>query len=725
VKCKLVLLVLIFNLIPLIPVGSEVGDWVIDGNRVYVDDSNVYLEASPHTLGSSGWVNFTLISKTYSGLVDVLWGFDTEVVKPKAAQRWTNCSHRLYNLVWSDTLTRQLEFSNVTDFEEVTKQEFLAQNETLGNGENSKFYRVTYLTYDLDYENFAERTVYVGFYNHYTAYGVHYVTQFYSDYYKEYYDSWFYDWQDWMPDTKVIREHYAGMNKWHLLQDVNVTAGKEYRIRVWMDIPFNPNGTSGKYCWALKPSHMTLWQAVVADCFYMIDPWWNVLWETAYKLTFDNSWCGSNLQNFPVMVHLNSSRIDWTAVQDDLDDLRFIDSDNVTELKYEIENYTTNSEAWIHVKIPQIDASSNTDHIFMYCNNTGASSGEDGANVWDADYEGVWHCSEATGATVDDSTSNNNDGTYEVDDPTQVSNLVDGSLEFDRVDTKINVYTTGELVSSKNITVEVYLSIGTIGDGGDTYHTIYGQRDIDTGRYSHFFSVVESDGKMLYDNYEPSGGSLKSNTALNNDTTYYLAFTRSDDTVTFYRDGVSDGGGTGDVSAPTNAIDDTYFGGMHPAGGANHFVINGTIGEIRVSTKPRSADWINATYLTLTDSYITYSSSEYNPREYDLYIHVTDEDSTDLQNATVTLYDSADAFYLFDYTNSTGYVVKTAADADNYTMIVSLEDYETHTEIFEFDNTEDLTVSVELAEQGKKGFTFAAAFIALIIFVPLLLLRKG
>ena len=57
-------------------------NYVIDGNKVYINDSNVLIIAEPHTIYSSGWVYFNITPKTYSGKVDVVWGFDTEITKP-------------------------------------------------------------------------------------------------------------------------------------------------------------------------------------------------------------------------------------------------------------------------------------------------------------------------------------------------------------------------------------------------------------------------------------------------------------------------------------------------------------------------------------------------------------------------------------------------------------------------------------------------------------------
>jgi len=65
-------------------------DWTIDGSRVYIDNPQVYLSADPHTIYGSGWVEFTLSSKQFSGDADVIWGFNTPSVRPTKAQIYKN-----------------------------------------------------------------------------------------------------------------------------------------------------------------------------------------------------------------------------------------------------------------------------------------------------------------------------------------------------------------------------------------------------------------------------------------------------------------------------------------------------------------------------------------------------------------------------------------------------------------------------------------------------------
>ncbi|MGH7253902.1 MAG: DUF2341 domain-containing protein, partial [Nitrospiraceae bacterium] len=132
-------------------------------------------------------------------------------------------------------------------------------------------------------------------------------------------------------------------------------------------------------------------------------------WSRRRKLTFNNAAQAENLVNFPVLVVLNSSRIDYGLTQNQGQDLRFTDSDGVTLLAHEIEKWDEAGTSYVWVKVPQIDASSTTDHIWMYYGNATVADGQDAGPVWSNGYAGVWHLGEGGNTTRQDSTCNNND----------------------------------------------------------------------------------------------------------------------------------------------------------------------------------------------------------------------------------------------------------------------------------------------------------------------------
>src|SRR3989304_2854394 len=114
-------------------------------------------------------------------------------------------------------------------------------------------------------------------------------------------------------------------------------------------------------------------------------------WGFKRKLTFNNSGQVENLVNVPVLVVLNSSRIDYSQTQNQGQDLRFTDSDGTTLLAHEIEQWDEAGTSYVWVKVPQIDGASTTDHIWMFYGNASAVDGQNPPAVWSNGFESVYH----------------------------------------------------------------------------------------------------------------------------------------------------------------------------------------------------------------------------------------------------------------------------------------------------------------------------------------------
>ncbi len=136
-------------------------------------------------------------------------------------------------------------------------------------------------------------------------------------------------------------------------------------------------------------------------------------WEAYKEITVQDANVDGNLTDFPCLVVLDADSDVGGRSQSAGQDLRFTLSDGTTQLKHEVENFaiaTGDASGNIWVKVPSIAASGGAS-IRMYYGNDGASDGQDVANTWSSSYEGVWHCNEASGTTVGDSSSNGFDGT--------------------------------------------------------------------------------------------------------------------------------------------------------------------------------------------------------------------------------------------------------------------------------------------------------------------------
>lgn len=165
--------------------------YTIEDNKVFVDTARVYFTAEPHTITiDDEQIYFELISKQFTGDIDVAFGFDTDIIRPKSA-----------------------EYLNVDSWNDISNQ------------------------------------------------------------------------------FNAINYDYGGMDRWYVLNSVNVNQGQLYNLRV----NFNAL-TQGrtKYWVCAKPSSQTIAEAVASDNFLCLDPWvdvqylqrscWNVNNPTAIDL---------------------------------------------------------------------------------------------------------------------------------------------------------------------------------------------------------------------------------------------------------------------------------------------------------------------------------------------------------------------------------------------------------------------------------------------------------
>ncbi len=223
--------------------------------------------------------------------------------------------------------------------------------------------------------------------------------------------------------------------------------------------------------------------------------WWNTSWQNRRKLFLDNSLHANNLANFPLLVKLDATQINYGVTQSAGQDLRFVDADGTTVLPYEIELWDEAGTSYVWTKVPQVDQSTSNDYIWMYYNNTAAQDCETDANcpnavsVWDDGgsnyYVGVWHLKEnpdpaaatdcAGGAGTNefcDSTSNNYDGdsTGSMDVNDQVAGKADGSMDFDGGDDYLETSATLPKPST-TYTVSAWVNLRSL--NGDRRFTNY------------------------------------------------------------------------------------------------------------------------------------------------------------------------------------------------------------------------------------------------------------
>ncbi|HKZ55395.1 MAG TPA: DUF2341 domain-containing protein, partial [Anaerolineales bacterium] len=338
--------------------------------------------------------------------------------------------------------------------------------------------------------------------------------------------------------------------------------------------------------------------------------WWHCSWGYRRKLTIDNSGQAQDLLNFPVMVKLDATRIDYAQTQGSGEDLRFVDADG-TLLAHEIEKWNEAGTSYAWVKVPQIDASSSTDHIWMYYGNASVGDGQNVAAVWSQDFVGVWHLKEdpsvAGAGGIIDSTGNNNgtdQGTMNSAD--QVAGQIDGSLDFDGTDDWIEVVDSASLetvFTNDRVTVSVWTknNVSPAQYDGILGHT---EGDFWNDGYGLFYNSA-SEVRFYVDAYNTN-----------------VAYATISPTNWNHIAGVYNGT---TVRMSVNGVlgtNDTYSGAITGPNGnqliigemgdetATRYNINGIIDEVRIANVSRIAAWVTAEYLSLIDTYLSYAAQE-------------------------------------------------------------------------------------------------------------------
>jgi hypothetical protein len=335
--------------------------------------------------------------------------------------------------------------------------------------------------------------------------------------------------------------------------------------------------------------------------------WWNPDYKRRRKIFFDNLEQGT-LSEFPVLVGLGPGRIDYAQTMEQGQDLRFIDADGHTVLNHEIEKWDASGTSIIWVKVPEIFGRSNMDYMWMYYGNPSAPDEYDPAWVWSAGYQGVYHLHD----DFNDSSAPSIHGTNQGSDDKEC--LLADCQDFDHSqDDYIDLgqnrsllsnaagCTLSAVVKPESIdSADNIISISVNGSSTDSRAVlglVDGNDVIVGGRASDAedFRSGETTGDLI------ATGNW-----------YYLAgvIDYSADLLAIYVNGQFIGsttagfsqGTTADTTASTSAI------GAQDDGSGDFF--NGDIDEVRIARTVRSADWIVAQHLSMTNAFLIFEPEE-------------------------------------------------------------------------------------------------------------------
>ncbi|MDD3292453.1 MAG: DUF2341 domain-containing protein, partial [Methanocellales archaeon] len=366
-----------------------------------------------------------------------------------------------------------------------------------------------------------------------------------------------------------------------------------------------PNNTFG------STSNITEDDVIFQCDFNDASNWYNPSWNYRKLITIDHTKVdnvdtpSTTYANFPVLINISSDSGLASKAQSDGDDILFTSSDGTTKLNHEIELYNSSTGelvAWVNVTLTKDSSDATNDTLYMYYGNSGASSQQNAAAVWNPNYKAVWHLKEATGSTSADSTSNKNNATP-LQSPTQTSAKIDGGLTFNGVGMEDNVNSAFGLgTTSATMEVWAYLSDTSrkgaflkIGGNGSEGGVAPGD--------GYAFGVGAQGGDPLSYDFEHSGNSIvvlyEALRWIPTGATYtagwhhFVLVISASGYPTVYYDGAQIY--TDATAAPLAPVAITRIGGYTGSGGENRHS-NAILDEVRVSNTVRSANWIKTEY---------------------------------------------------------------------------------------------------------------------------------
>lgn len=367
---------------------------------------------------------------------------------------------------------------------------------------------------------------------------------------------------------------------------------KEVKIVIGTDI-----GVDGKYNIIVKGRYGYGYR----------DPYYNSVYGWRTLIQINNNASDENLHDFPVLVHMNNTRIDMNKLYDGTE-IRFTDAGNTTELDYELEQFNSTDAYW-HVKIPFIEANTDSTYIWMYYNNTSAvTNGQNIADVWSNNFSAIYHLSNVSGSTIYRDSAHygeKNDGTI-----TNVDILNNGTIANASgfrytqnpdirvpADSSLNDLRTVSLWFRPNATwtptspVDHTAFIAKYGGANGWYiQRIYGGVG-----YDGKFRVRASGTVLLLTTYSEWDSEW-----------WYLSSTVNGSAANIYLNGTLNNYTLTGITEFENDVVDLLIGKQ---GADNNMA--GMLDEVRLSNISRSNDWIYAQYLSQLDNegFVIYSTN--------------------------------------------------------------------------------------------------------------------
>jgi hypothetical protein len=317
----------------------------------------------------------------------------------------------------------------------------------------------------------------------------------------------------------------------------------------------------------------------------------------------------TNQTNFPVLVsgtytYLKTVGNGGSVQNANGYDVGFYsDSALTTKLKWQTQKYTASTGEVVYwVKVPTVSTSVDTVIYMAYGDASISTDQSDSTNVWDTNFQAVYHMDESSlgtgGATVSDSTSNARNMVTAVSgtgDVQPATGKIGGGIAI----TGSNQYQGGYITNSSNsglgsgtsLTVECWVSFPS-SRSYDAGYNFFVQR---TTSYPYYTAGlrVDSTNNGVAGSFDDNSGNHYTTTraAVSLNTLYYVVTTYDGSTVKTYLNGALAYSTSASFSIGADA---PFYVGYSPAEGFRYTEM--TIDELRLSNSTRDVNWITTGY---------------------------------------------------------------------------------------------------------------------------------
>jgi len=371
-----------------------------------------------------------------------------------------------------------------------------------------------------------------------------------------------------------------------------------------------------------NPTNDLLYVANFSDCTISIlsdvgsiceDPgagqWWNPAWKRRRQLTIDNGAQLGGYDDFPLLVRLDPTRIDYSKTRPGGDDLRFIDSNDFTVLDYEIERWTPGGTSWVWVRVPNIPGTS-LDTIYMYFDGP-PGAGANPPGVWGpGGYNLVHHLDETAGPHTDSATADGaaNDSVVVDVQPPQgdAPGQIDGAdqlsfLSTDNIDVADHpVLNAG---AAESLTVEAWIRTGGT---GDVQHIA--AKEVAPGAGWDLTVWFGDQARFtVYDDGVPATATAQAVVVTDNQWHYVVGrWDRGGANVQLFVDGSLVATANQPLLAGSSLANAQPFVIGEEGDADRGYNFDGTIDEVRFAKTVRSDDWIRAQNLSMRDMFVSF-----------------------------------------------------------------------------------------------------------------------